>query len=116
MMKPRNSFVVVKLLGATERKVGAISVSTANELFTEGTVMAVGEGSVDAAGGRPSTHDLREGQRVYVKHKQRTGGGPLDTQPTGVKFTDGEVEYTLFEQMHIIGIIAEPGQTPGPLN
>lgn len=110
MIQPRNSLVVVKLIEQASRKVGAITVPTNNECYTEAEVIAVGPGSVSAEGGRAETFDLKPGQRVWVKHKKKlmNGAGLSKFEDEGLPYRDGETLYHCFEQNSIIGILAEP--------
>jgi|GEM_PF-2849928 len=112
MIQPRNTLVVVKLITAAERKVGAITVPTNQECYTEAEVIAVGPGNVSAEGGRSETFDLMPGQRVWVKHKKkiRVGANASTFEDEGLPYRDGEELYHCFEQSSIIGILSQPPQ------
>jgi co-chaperonin GroES (HSP10) len=90
----------------TERKVGAITVSTNSDQFAEGTVVAVGPGSGGVAGGHTETFDLFPGARVLVKHQDvRQMGQGLHKVKTGTEYTLNGEKVTIFEQGSIIGVI-----------
>lgn len=112
MIQPRNTLVVVKLIDKAERQVGKISVPTNRDCYTEAEVVAVGPGTVSAAGGQSETFDLMIGQRVFVKHKSKHTRGPGDLgtlTDEGLPYQDGDESLRLFEQSSIVGIIAQPG-------
>lgn len=105
MISPRNTLVILRLAMKPEEKIGNISISNNEALYTEAEVMAVGPGSISAEGGVSETFDLKVGQRVLVQHKQETPRGKKDM---GIRYVfSGEIFY-LFEQTAIFGIIAQP--------
>jgi co-chaperonin GroES (HSP10) len=107
MFQPRNTFVVVKMDEISERKEGAIVVSTNSDQFNTGTVVAIGPGSISADGGRSETFDLHVGDRVLVKHQDvRAQGNALHKVNTGTTYTHDGEKFTIFEQMAIIAITA----------
>ena len=109
MIVPRNTLVVCKLIEKADRQVGKITVPTNTDLYCEAEVLAVGPGSVSAEGGRSETFDLRPGQRVWVKHKERRPmQGAMIGFDAGILYQQGEEKYYIFEQTNILGIIAEP--------
>jgi co-chaperonin GroES (HSP10) len=109
MIVPRNTLVILELILKQERKVGAITVLANNELYAEAEVVAVGPGTKSAEGGVSETFDLKVGQRVWVraKNKVRTQLGE-GTDIAGIEYRDGDKVYHIFEQGSILGIIAEP--------
>lgn len=109
MIVPRNTLVVLRLIETTEKTVGAVVVPTAKDQYCEAEVMAVGPGTLSAAGGRSEIFDLKIGQRVFVKHKTKSRG-PMGEilLDDGIVYMDGDKKYMLFEQNNILGIIAEP--------
>lgn len=115
MIQPRNTLVVVKLIDKAERQVGKISVPTNKDCYTEAEVVAVGPGTVSAAGGQSETFDLKVGQRVWVKHKSKhiRGAGDIGIlTDEGLPYQDGDETFRLFEQSSVVGIIAQPGDVP----
>lgn len=108
MIQPRNTLVVLKVIEKAERKVGQITVPTHNDLYTEAEVVAVGPGSISAAGGQPETFDLKKGQRVWVKYKRHERGpmGPV-LGFEGISYREGDTDFLLVEQSGIVGILAE---------
>lgn len=113
---PRNTAVVLRLILPTERVAGNIVVPTNGDLYSEAEVIAVGPGNIAAQGGRTETFDLRPGQRVFAKVREQvpdrtkvTGRG---TVIAGIEYREGDVTYHIFEQMSILGILAEPGDFP----
>jgi co-chaperonin GroES (HSP10) len=109
MLTPRNTLVVVRLLEKPEQKVGAITVPSFQDEYCEADIIRVGPGNVAAEGGVSETFDLKEGQRVYVKHK-KAGHGPMGKQLllAGIRFLDNDEVFYIFEQSSIIGILSEP--------
>lgn len=115
MLQPRNSFVVVRLVLKPEERRGQIVVPTGQDEYAEGEIVAVGPGSVSAAGGVSETHDLKAGQRVLVKHKRRqsrpdaVGGMAHRFVDEGLKLKpeQGDDLY-LFEEQNIIAVVAQP--------
>jgi len=105
---PRNTFILVRLLEKQEEKIGNITVPGYNDLFCEGEILAVGPGTVSAAGGVSETFDLKVGQRVYVQHmRQAFGPTGRQNQLDGYRIVlDGEAVY-LFEQINILAVLAE---------
>ena len=75
MLQPRNTLVILRLTEKPEEKVGKLTIVGSDGLYTEAEVMAVGPGSVMAAGAVSETFDLKEGQRVFVQHKRETPRG-----------------------------------------
>jgi co-chaperonin GroES (HSP10) len=111
MIQPRNTLVLVRLIEKATRQVGAITVPTNTEMYTEAEVLAVGPGTQMAEGGRTETFDLKPGQLVFVKHKERRNPNPnYPASLAGIEYKqDGGVFY-VFEQSSIVGIIAEAGE------
>jgi len=115
VIQPRNTLVVLKLIEKAERKIGKISVPTNNDCYTEAEVIAVGPGTISAAGGQSETHDLKKGQRVWVKHKKKVsrGQGAIgELFDEGLPYQDGDIGYLCVEQSSIVGILAEPSPDP----
>lgn len=114
MIQPRNSFVVVKLRLKPEERRGDIIIPTGQDEYAECEVVAVGPGSISAAGGRSETHDLQPGQRVLARHKRkqtRINGAGLPEHrfaENGLKLkpSEGEDLY-LFEETDILAIVAQ---------
>jgi co-chaperonin GroES (HSP10) len=107
MLSPRNTLVILRLTTKAEEKIGGITISEGDSLYTEGEVMAVGPGTVQATGGISETFDLKVGQRVLVQHKQET---PRGKREVAIRYVhNGEIFY-LFEQTAILGVIAQPGE------
>ena len=69
-IRPRNTFVLVQFVVESEKKVGLLTVPASDNEYAEAKVLAVGPGTVSAAGGRPDTHDLKPGQTVLLQHKK----------------------------------------------
>lgn len=109
MIQTRNTLVVVRLLEVNEKAFGNIVLPTQKDQCCEAEIVAVGPGTVSAAGGRSETFDLRVGQRVFVKHKIKARGPMGDTLiPDGIPYQDGDHSYIMLEQGSILGIIASP--------
>lgn len=106
-IQPRNSLVLVKLFPRKDDIVGQIMVPSANDQYTEGKVVAIGPGSIAAAGGQSETFDLQIGHRVWIKYKERGRGptGPM-LMNAGLLLRDGESEFYLFEQSSIVAILS----------
>src|SRR6267142_2395028 len=90
MIKPRHSTVVVKLIEDATKKIGAIVVPTNGECYNEAEVIAVGPGTVAAEGGISETFDLKIGQRVFMKSKEKIRDG---TVVGGVRTVTSGIEY-----------------------
>lgn len=114
MLKPRNNFVILKLIEKSESRHGSIVVPANNDCYCEGEVMAIGPGSMMAGGARADTFDLAIGQRVWVKHKEKrqSGDGRVMMIDCGVPYQDAGVSFHGFDEKSILGIIAEPGEAP----
>ena len=111
MIQPRNSLVVVKLIQKEEQKVGKLVLPDSFEkMYTEAEVIAVGPGNVSAQGGRRETFDLKPGQRVFIQYRRQSGQHQF--QDTGVKYVSGGQVYHLYMETAIVGILAEPGESP----
>lgn len=110
MIQPRNTLMVIELIPRAEKKQGAIIVTTNGDVYTEAFIVAVGPGNVAADGGRSETHDLRVGQRVFVKHKERrpAPGGVVSLTESTLPYQIGDKTYHLIEQTSILAVIAEP--------
>jgi co-chaperonin GroES (HSP10) len=105
MIKPRNTLVLVKLIEKKELKIGQITVPDFDDLYSEAEVLAVGPGS--AAGvSQTETFDLQKGQRVWIQTKRKMPGGLSRLE--GIRYVEGGESFYLFEQMNVLGIIAEP--------
>lgn len=108
MITPRNSLVVLRLIEQAEKKIGQITVPTNKELFSEAEVVAVGPGTVSAEGGRSETFDLKVGQRVFVKSKDRFRGQVgEEVRISGIEYRVGDEKFYIFEQGNVLGIIAD---------
>lgn len=109
MINVRNNLVAVRLVTRPEQMIGKILVPDNDKCFGEAEVVAVGPGLVLAHGARPDTHDLRVGQRVFVKHSSirptAVGNTPV---PDGIKYTDDGEQLIILAESSIVGIIAEP--------
>ena len=114
MIQPRNTLVVLRLIEQKEKKVGKITLPTGNVFYCEAEVVAVGPGTVGAAGGRSETFDLSVGQLVYVKHKQPERNPQMPSGFSavyaGTPFEENGVNYYLFLETSIVGILAEAGK------
>lgn len=112
--QPRNSLVLVRLFVKPEETIGVVVVPTANNDYCEAEILAVGPDPVSATGGVPTTHDLKPGQRVYVRHQSRGPQGQLKLQGLKLRHQDMEEgEFHLFEQLQIIAIISDPNSQTG---
>lgn len=109
MFQPRNSLVVVELIQKAERQVGKLTIPTNGDLFCEAEVIAVGPGTQEALGHRPSTFDLRPGQRVLVKYQdvRQTGAQQYQKNKVGVEYRHGDRTYHLFDQLYVLAVLAE---------
>lgn len=107
-MQLRNTLVLVRIFDESIKKVGAIVISTNAEMYAEAEILAVGPGNVSAAGARVETHDLHPGQRVLVKHQdvKITGQGVMKAK-TYIEYAKDDVKYQIFEQTHIVAILAQ---------
>jgi co-chaperonin GroES (HSP10) len=115
VIQPRNTLVVLKVIEKSERKVSKIIVPTYNDCYAEAEVVAVGPGSISAAGGQSETFDLKVGQRVLVKHKKKMQRGPGDLGQLfdeGIPYRDGDIDFLMVEQSSVVGILAEAGDVP----
>lgn len=112
MIKIRNTLVVLDLIEKAESKISNIVIPTGNDMYSEAEVVAVGPGTSLSGGSTPETFDLKVGQRVLVKHKQRNRPEPYPADLCGIRYQDGSKFYYIFEQSSIIGILAEPGTFP----
>ena len=109
MISPRNTLVVVRIIDEPTKKIGSIVVSTNAEMYAEADVLAVGPGNINAAGAREETHDLKVGQRVLVKHQDvKPRGNEMWRAKTYIEYAKDDVKYQIFEQSHIVAILAEP--------
>jgi co-chaperonin GroES (HSP10) len=116
MIKPRNTFVLVRLILKPEEQVGKIVVPTGQDEYTEGEILAVGEGIIDAAGGQSGTHDLKVGQRVLVRHRRKmerpsqVGNGTVVgyvSEGLRLRASDAEGDVYLFGQENLLAIVGE---------
>ena len=111
MLQPRNTFCVLELIEKTERRVGKITVPSKNDMFCEAEVIAVGPGTCLAAGARSELHDLKAGQRVWVKAKSLSRDpssvGGVQSRHDGIEYFDGDRKLYVYEQNSIVAIIAE---------
>lgn len=112
-LQPRNTFVLLRLMMKPADQVGLLTIPTAQDEYTEGKVIAVGPGVVQAAGCRPETFDLEAGQRVLVKYRSRqdrpgnVGGVRTTFVDAGLPLRDPSVKngiLHMFEQGSILGI------------
>ena len=106
MLRPRNNFVVLRLIEKVNRQHGSLVIPATKENYTEAEVIAVGSGSISAQGGRVDTHDLRPGQLVFVQHK-RQAGPQGQTAYVGIPYNVEGKSYFLFDESQIVGIIAD---------
>lgn len=106
MIQPRNTLLVLDIIEKTSQQVGKIVVPTNGDLYTEAEVVAVGPGINRH---ESEVFDLKVGQRVFVKYKEQRGN-PMTTPPSlvGVKYIDDGKVFYIFEQVSILGILAEP--------
>jgi co-chaperonin GroES (HSP10) len=105
MIRPRNSLVVLRLIEKAVQQHGSLIIPATKENFCEAEVMAVGPGTVAAAGGISETIDLKPGQLVFVNHKKPTQGG--NTVYAGIPYRLDGKTYFIFEQTQVIGIISD---------
>lgn len=111
MFKPRNTLVVLKLIQKAETQVGKLVVPNGDGCYTEAEVVAVGPGTIEIEGQRPATFDLKPGQRVYVKHKEKRNP-QMPAGDAALMYRDGDETFHIVEQSSIVGILAEPGEFP----
>ena len=108
MFKPRNSLVVLSLITEAERKVGALTIPTNGDVYTQALVVAVGPGNVSAQGGRSETFDLRVGQIVLVKHKEKHQRGDLAHYvPVTLPYRYEEQDYHMVPETSVLAILQE---------
>lgn len=110
MITPRGNFVLAQIVEQVERKVGGITMPAGEDCYCEAEIVAVGPGNILAAGALPDTHDLKPGQRVWLNHRRaREGAGGLRSfHPMGITYIQDGKTFFLFDQMSILGIIAQP--------
>ena len=103
--RPRNTLVLCKLIPQSERKMGAISVPTAQDCYCEAEVMEVGPGVSVAAGGRPSTFDLNPGQVVMVQYRRMANPTLKQYVDMGCPVVWQGEKYHLYEESYIGAIL-----------
>lgn len=114
--QPRNTLVLVRELKTAEERVGSIVMPEMNgHNYITAEIVAFGPGM--ATNGRDQTemHDLRPGQRVWLKaYTQQQRGGQVLRFPNGVETkVNGELLW-LFEQTEIMMILDQPGEWDRP--
>jgi co-chaperonin GroES (HSP10) len=108
---PRNSFVLLRLKLPDEKIVGKIVTSAQQDAYAVGEVLAVGPGTIAASGGVSETHDLHNGDSVYVKARQQVpsqvGGVRWEIAGVEVPTGGGEEKLYLFAEHQIVAIISK---------
>jgi len=116
-MQPRNTFVTVVEIKEAEKttEAGIVLPSQTGQQYKLCKVVAVGPGCATMKDERSTTADLKSGQTVLVKLKQkmRVSADAYGLEPIGVGFTDDAGRpCTLVDESQIVGVVAEPGEAP----
>ena len=108
MLRTRGNWVVLRLIERAAAKHGSIVIPLTQDQYTEAEVIAVGPGTVSAAGGRPDTHDLKPGQLVFVQHKKQVAAHQMAY--AGIPYRKDGLTYFIFDESSIVGVVADTAE------
>lgn len=118
MVQPRSSLVIVDLIEKANKDLGGGLVApTGKDLYTEAVVVAVGPGTVSAAGGVSETADLTIGQHVFMKYREphpQSRDGNFKPINVGIEYREGNKTYYAYEQHRVLWVIAQKYEAPPP--
>ena len=106
----RNDQVLVRVRPKETKKVGVIELSGQIDRETEQVdILDVGPGIVSAAGGRPSTHDLKVGQigLAHMKMIRPSPGGLDHTTNKWVPIIYNNEALCIIHESQLIAIIKD---------
>lgn len=111
MLKPRNNFVVLRLIERATKTHKTLIIPATKENYCEAEVIAVGPGVIAAEGGRADTYDLKVGQLVFLQHKKEVQRGVFVY--AGIPYRTEDKSYFVYDQSSIVGIVAESAAGAG---